>query len=188
MIYINKEKKTIFDFWRKDFEEFRKFLPKGKIIDIGCGEGKDALFFKESYKFYQYIGIDVSPEMIREARKLVPGIIFLEMNMYEINMYFKRDSFDGFWVIDSLPHIPKDKIFRFGVFQKKIDIVLKQIRKVVKPDGIGFISVKENKDEFREILEKNGFEILKCEKDLKEHNSLTRNHTIYLKYFVKVKK
>lgn len=191
-----------FDFWRKDFEEFRKFLPKGRIIDIGCGAGRDASLFKKYKDSYSYLGIDASPEMIRGARMLVPGAIFLEMNMYELN--FEKDFFDGFWAAVSLLHIPKKRYLK--VFQRKIDIVLGQISKVVKKNGIGFIVIKEgegeqmiynynegyarffafyNEGEFRKILEKNGFKILKCEKDLKEYRPLTGNYTIYLKYFVK---
>lgn len=189
-----------FDFWRKDFDEFRKFLPKGRIIDIGCGAGRDALLFKECKEFYSYIGIDASPEMIREARRMVVGTIFLEMNMYELN--FGKDFFDGFWASVSLLHISKSR--SLGVFQRKINVVLGQIRKIVKKNGIGFIVIKQgegekmiydekgngrffvfyNDCEFRKILEKNKFKVLKCRWDLKNYHQ-SEDCTIYLKYFVK---
>lgn len=218
MIHMNKDEKNTldfydknaeiwnkinpnFNFWKEDFSKFRKILPKGKIIDVGCGAGKEALFFKEYFEFYQYIGIDISPEMIKEARRLAIGTIFLEMNMYKLN--FLKNSFDGFWATESLLHIPKN-----GVFQKKIDIVLGQIRKIVKSDGIGFITIKEGEGEqiiydkhgdsrfyvfygekeFIKVLEKNKFKVLKFERDLKDYKPLTGNPTIWLKYFVKVKK
>lgn len=192
-----------FDFWKKDFDEFRKFLPKGRIIDIGCGAGRDALLFKKHQEFYySYIGVDASPEMIFEARRLVPGIIFLEINMYSLN--FQKDFFDGFWAVVSLLHIPKSKVL--GIFQRKIDIVLGEIRKIVKRNGIGFIVIKDGvgeeiiydkrgenprffayykEKEFKNILEKNKFKVLKCERDLRKYSPLTENNMIYLKYFVK---
>lgn len=194
-----------FNFWRKDFNKFRKFVPKGRIIDIGCGAGRDALLFHEYKPFYPYIGIDGCKEMIQEARRLVSGGIFMEMNMYELGARFEKDFFDGFWAVRSLLHIPKNKVLR--IFQKnRIKIVLGEIRKVVKKNGIGFIVVKDGvgeemiydkkgenprffafygEKEFRDILEKNEFKVLRCEKDLKEYSPLTGNNTVFLKYFVK---
>lgn len=194
------------DFWRKEFEEFREFLSQGRILEIGCGGGRDALLFKEYLKYYQYIGIDASPEMIQEARTSVLKTFFLEMNMYALKHHFEKNSFDGFWAVESLLHIPKSKVF--GVFQRRIDIVLRQIRKIVKKNGIGFIVIKEGVGEkmvydnnngyarlfsfyslaeFSKILRENGFEILESEQDFKNYNS-EENQTIWLKYFVKVKK
>lgn len=197
------------DFWRKEFEEFREFLSEGKILEIGCGGGRDALLFKEYLKSYQYIGIDASPEMIREARKSVSKTFFLEMNMYALKHHFEKNSFDGFWTVGSLLHIPKSRILR--IYKRKIDIVLGQIRRIIKPNGIGFIVMKEGKGEkmiydnndccgdcarlfsfyslteFSKILMENGFEILESEPDFKNYNP-EGNQTIWLKYFVKVKK
>lgn len=188
------------NFWRKQFEEFKEIAPKGRILEAGCGAGRDALLFKECGS-YQYIGIDASPEMLTEARRLVPGVIFMEMNMYSLN--FEKDFFDGFWAVVSLLHIPKSKVL--GVFQRKIDIVLGQIRKVVKKNGVGFIAMKEGngekiiylngenprlvvfykEDEFKKILEKNGFEIIKSSKYPKVINSIEE---VYLNYYVRVRK
>lgn len=77
-------------FWKKEFEEFKIFLPKGIIIDIDCEGGGDAtLFLNQEYrKIYSYVGIDASREMLQEAKRLVPKAIFLEMNMYELTNDF----------------------------------------------------------------------------------------------------
>lgn len=171
-------------------------------MEVGCGAGRDALLFKE-HGFYQYIGIDASPEMLAEARRLVSGIIFLEMNMYSLN--FEENFFDGFWAVASLLHIPKRKVF--GVFQRRIDIVLGQIRKVVRKNGVGFIAMKEGdgekkvynkegnpkfvvfykEEEFKKILEENKFEIIKSSRYSKIINSVSVDK-VYLNYFVRVKK
>lgn len=190
------------NYFRKEFNYFGDFFPdnnkeKIKIIDIGCGAGRDAQLFKEFKNKYCYIGIDISQKMIQEARKLVKEMYFSEMNMYKLS--FDNNSFDGFWAACSLLHIPKSRIL--GIFNRRIDIVLGQIRKIVKPDGIGFISIKEGdgeriiydkegnrrlfvfyyNSEFTRILKKNRFEILKTERRKNGNENL-------LNYFVKVKK
>ena len=46
-----------------------KFSLKKKIIilDVGCGIGANAHYLKDKYS--KYIGVDISSEMIRVARK-----------------------------------------------------------------------------------------------------------------------
>lgn len=193
-----------FDFWREEFLKFRDYIPSGRIIDIGCGGGRDALLFNKGDS-YKYIGIDASPEMILEAKKLVPGADFRVINMYDLAGGFYENYFDGFWASCSLLHIPKRKFL--GIFRSRIDIVLRQIRKTVKGGGVGFIAMKKGEgekiiykengeewffvfyylSEFSKILQKNGFEILKSIQDFKDFHPIT-NETIYLKYFVRVKK
>lgn len=219
MVFMNEEEKRTLRYYakvakvwndikgdpeshRKEFEEFRYFFPKGRILDVGCGGGRDALLFQEYKPLYTYIGIDASPEMLSEARKLVPNEIFLEMNMYSMN--FGENFFDGFWAMASLFHIPKKRYLK--IFSRKIDIVLGQIRKVVKKNGLGFIGIVEgvgqrtlynkgmaylcvfySEREFSKILKRNKFEILKLEREFtgcdEEGNKIFR-----LKYFVKLKK
>ena len=53
------------------------------------------------------------------------------MDFYKLN--FPSGSFDGFWASASLLHIPKNKIHQ----------VLSDIKNIIKPNGIGFISLKQ---------------------------------------------
>lgn len=194
-----------FDFWREDFEKFRYSVPRGSVIDIGCGAGRDALLFKEYYPLYEYIGIDASPEMISEAKRLVPSADFRVMNMYNLARDFQENYFDGFWASCSLLHVSNKKFLRF--FRSRLEIVLSQVRKIVKNGGTGFIAMKKGEGEkiiyeengegrlfvlyqlteFSEILRKNGFEILESIQDFKDFCPMT-DETIYLKYFVRAKK
>lgn len=171
------------DFWRPEFEKFRGLLPQGLILDIGCGAGRDALLFEQEK--YKYIGVDLSEDMLRQARIIAPTSIFLSMNMY--NLGFAKHSFDGFWAAASLLHVPKNNIRD----------ILAEIRRVVKSNGIGFISLKygvEEKmvlessgterffsfytlNEFIFILVENGFDLLEFQQ--------SRNY-VWLTYLVKV--
>lgn len=181
------------DFWRSEFEKFRKLLPSGKVIDVGCGSGRDALLFTEGS--YEYIGVDLSDEMLVGARELAPSADFRKMDMYALD--FSPQSFDGFWAAASLLHIPK----------RNVGKVLQEIKQVAKSGGIGFLAVKEGEgekmvrgsyegderffafyqeDEFLKVLQENGFEVLQHSRDMREYNP-PKNLTVWLLYFVRIK-
>lgn len=179
------------EFWRAEFEKFRRLLPSGTVVDIGCGSGRDALLLADEY---DYIGIDASNEMLSGARDLVPAADFRTMGMYSLD--FSSRSVDGFWAAASLLHIPK----------RNAGTVLHEIRRVTKLGGIGFIAMKEGvgermvrgpfegddrfyafyeQPEFAAVLEENGFKVLGSSRDLREYNP-PMNLTVWLLYFVTV--
>jgi len=186
------EKNGAATIWDEEIKNFFRLLGKKKsILEIGSGCGRDAeIFIKAGYK---YTGVDVSSSLLDIARKRVPGTIFLEQSVYELN-FPGGVQFDGFWTSATLLHIPKTRIGR----------VLRKIKKFVKDGGIGFISVKEgvgektetgmtgygsddkrffayySKEEFGDILSKNGLEIVKA------YSLKINNKTTYLCFFVRV--
>ncbi|MFA6603876.1 MAG: class I SAM-dependent methyltransferase [Patescibacteria group bacterium] len=116
--------------WAPEAEHLATLLPAGSsVVDIGCGAGRDALLL--AGMGYQYIGVDLSEPMLEQARRLAPGQRFIPGDMYALPM--GDASFDGFWAAASLLHIPKAEMAR----------VLTEIRRVIKPGGVGFIAVKE---------------------------------------------
>lgn len=178
---------TATDIFDNAFPAFKKYLPKGKVLEIGCGGGRDAKKLKQAG--YDYVGVDVSIGLLEEARKNNPKLTFLLQDIYQLQFPF---LFDGFWCAATLLHIPKSKIHE----------VSQSIHQVVKPNGVGFICVKQGggdmvldedkygkryfsyytQDEFSEILAANGFSIL-------ETSILPVSHkTTWLNFFVKVKK
>ena len=54
------------------------FEVPGRVLDIGCGCGRTSLFLKRMG--HSVTGIDLVPEMIEEARKLVEGVDFRVMD------------------------------------------------------------------------------------------------------------
>lgn len=171
-------------FWKSEMKKFHKLLPAGKVLEIGSGGGRDA---KELIALgYEYTGTDISNGLIKEAIKHNPNATFLKQSVYELN--FPKDTFDGFWTSAVLLHIPKSRI----------DKALTKIHKVVKPEGIGFISIKQgvgekadenerffayySEEEFKKKLKDNNFEIIDSSiRPMSEK-------TIWLIYLVKVKK
>ncbi len=74
-----------------------------KILDVGCGIGRDAKYFSE--QGYSITGIDLTPEFIDIAKKNVPSGHFYIADMRK--MIFMDDYFDGIWSMASILHIPK---------------------------------------------------------------------------------
>lgn len=181
-------------FWVKEFEFYKKVVPGKKVLDIGCGAGRDAMVFVK-HKF-DYLGIDASEGMLKVAKERVKNGKFRKMDFYKLK--FPANSFDGTWAAASFIHIPKNRINR----------VLKGIKKILKPGGISFFSFKEkNKNskeglipyernpgtfryrsyytqkEFEDILKSVGFKIVKFIKHReKEKDGST---TVWLCFFAK---
>ena len=147
-------------YWKEQLAQFKKLLPSGTILDAGCGSGIAAKFLTEAG--FDYIGIDISEGMLELARTNNPGKQFKNMSLHSLNFDKK---FDGFWACTSLLHLPK----------KNMGAALQELKKVTKPGGIGFISMKRGTgesvdtkgrfysyyelEEFSNILAANGFTV-----------------------------
>ncbi len=115
-------------FWKEEMDALQKLLPKGHILEIGAGGGRDATELIQ--RGFDYYGTDISGKLLDQARKNNPGVSFEQMSVYDLKFDLE---FDGFWCAAVLLHIPK----------KHIGIALGSINAAIKPGGIGFISVKE---------------------------------------------
>jgi len=121
-------------FWQYDIGLLARMLPRNsKVIDLGCGTGRDAPLLIE--KGLQYFGVDFSQEMLAEARKSCPDALFREMDLYRLTI---ADSvFDGFWAAASYLHLPKHKL----------SVALQEVRRILKPDGRGVFVMLEGEGE-----------------------------------------
>ena len=97
---------------------------KGKIVDIGCGPGENLKFFNN----YDIIGIDNSDEFINYAKK--DNIKILKSKFPKTP--FKKNNFDAALCLDLLEHIDDDYE---GI---------KEIYRILKPQGIAVITVPAN--------------------------------------------
>jgi SAM-dependent methyltransferase len=110
--------------------KFIKSLPaRAKIIDIGCGPGRDAKVF--SIYGFDVIGIDFSSKMIEAAKQNAPHSTFFVMDIE--TLAFSPESFDGVWASSALLHISK----------KNVRAVLQKLYTILKPNGLLYLSVKQ---------------------------------------------
>lgn len=109
---------------------FISHLPKGaKILDVACGSGRDTQYLTEDG--FDVLGIDISEELLKEARLRAKNCKFQKMNL--LRLEFDESSFDGIWCTNAVTVIPKDNISE----------AVKEIHRVLKKEGILYISVKE---------------------------------------------
>jgi SAM-dependent methyltransferase len=80
----------------------RRLPPGGRILDAGCGVGRDTLAFVDGG--YSVVAFDASAEMARLARERVAGRAEVLHMCFEDVVW--REEFDGIWACASLLHVP----------------------------------------------------------------------------------
>lgn len=109
------------------YQPFLVFLPESaKILDIGCGTGRDTLAFKN--KGYHVDAIDYSEELVKKATELT-GIQVHHASFYDLA---DSDKYDGVWACASLLHCERDKLLD----------VLHRIHRALRCTGICYMSFK----------------------------------------------
>ncbi len=115
-------------------QSFIKLIPRnGRILDAGCGPGRDAKRFSELG--YNITGVDFAENMVAFARRLVPTAKFSVMDIRRMD--FDDGSFDGVWANNSL------------IFIKKAEFpsVITEMSRILKKGGCMFVRVKEGDGE-----------------------------------------
>ena len=87
-------------------DHFLTHLPGKRVLDIGCGPGRDIKYFTD--RGLEVTGIDAVSKFITLAKRVSPKAKVVEMDVR--NLQFDNESFDGIWVKNVLIHIPKDDI------------------------------------------------------------------------------
>lgn len=73
--------------------------PVESVLDIGCGGGKNMLHLKRRFRL---TGLDRSPEMLEQARRLNPECAFVEGDMRTFRL---GRSFDAILMDDAISHM-----------------------------------------------------------------------------------
>ena len=138
-----KEYKKTMPHWAKSFKpsvlakDFIKTLNKnkitsGKILEIGCGVGRDAFFISE--QGFDVTGVDIAPEAIAFSKQRRRGenknvrVKFLVADAEKLP--FKNNYFDGAYSI--------------GVFHStNLKKSLKELARVLKKNGLAIIHLYE---------------------------------------------
>jgi len=177
-ITIDSYNKTANEYYKKvitfdPLPELKIFIdlvrPKGNILDLGCGPGQHAKLFAQNG--FSVTGIDLSEKMINIAKAKVPNALFFEMDI--LNFDLPKKTYNGIWASASLIHLKRSDISE----------VIINLKKLLKKNGILYVSIKEGnnegflidgryndvkkfytyykKDELDKIFIKTGFKIIK---------------------------
>jgi SAM-dependent methyltransferase len=139
-----RNKSYVEDWKAKERGEFLALLKseqKQALLEVGAGHGRDSKFFQENG--FQVTCIDLSPEMVRLCQQ--KGLNAHVMDMLDLD--FPDCSFDAVYSLNSLLHLPKEEL----------PIVLQNIRRVIKANGLFFLGVYGGYD-FEGIWEKDSYE------------------------------
>jgi len=104
-------------------ESIKYLKPKSRILDVGCGYGRDCKFFIE--QGFDVVGLDSSGEAIKLAEEFVPDGTFIKADA--TNMPFQDQAFD---VVFS--HLFMHLLYRDDVRRK----FLKECERVLRPGGL----------------------------------------------------
>lgn len=115
--------------WKvREREHYLKMLRKNnarQLLEIGSGPGRDGQFFAS--KGLDVVCTDQSPEMVRLCRE--KGLK-AEVRSFD-DLGFPDQSFDAVYALNCLLHVPK----------QELPAALKEIRRVLKPDGLFYMGV-----------------------------------------------
>jgi ubiquinone/menaquinone biosynthesis C-methylase UbiE len=114
--------------------EFIADEPKGTAIDLGCGIGH-ALIQMKQMGFERVIGVDISPNMLSDAREvldaadMVDRIELYRCDVRELNM-IKSGSVDACMALGVIEYQPEDAQ------------LLTEVNRILKPDGAAVVQTR----------------------------------------------
>ncbi len=115
---------------------YDRFLPRineqGKILDAGCGSGRDSKNFLNLG--YKIVAFDANESLVELASEYL-GQAVTQATFESFNA--EPCSFDGIWACASLLHVPSDELPR----------TLSHLAEMLKPNGVFYCSFKYGKTE-----------------------------------------
>ena len=115
------------------YKEFLKLVPEGgKILDLGCGSGRDSMNFMKLG--YEVTAVDGSKELAKKASALL-GKEVIASTFEELEL---KEKFHGIWACASLLHIKR----------KDLKIVLNNLYNNLEDNGVFYMSFKYGEKEY----------------------------------------
>jgi SAM-dependent methyltransferase len=157
----------------------KQLKPGAAVLDVGCGSGRDLLWFKE--RGFNVIGFEQSRGLAELAKENV-GCEVIEGNFETYD--FSRLSVDAILLVGALVHLPYDK---FKPVFENITTCLNERGKVLvtMKKGRGFFEDEDGRvfylwqdKDLREVFTETGYKIL----EFKRQVSLVRDSDTWLGY------
>jgi len=94
----------------------------GDVCDMGCGPGHVARYLRDAGA--SVFGLDLSPGMLEQARKLNPDILFREGNMMLLDI--QDGTLAGIAAFYAIVNIPR----------QSLPLIFQEMHRVLRPDGL----------------------------------------------------
>ena len=115
------------------YKEFLKLVPEGgKILDLGCGSGRDSMNFMKLG--YEVTAVDGAKELAKKASVLL-GKEVIVSTFEELEL---KEKFHGIWACASLLHIKREDL----------KIVLNNLYNNLDDNGVFYMSFKYGEKEY----------------------------------------
>lgn len=115
------------------YKEFLKLVPEGgKILDLGCGSGRDSMNFIKLG--YEVTAVDGSKELAKKASALL-GKEVIASTFEELEL---KEKFHGIWACASLLHIKREDL----------KTVLNNLYNNLEDNGVFYMSFKYGEKEY----------------------------------------
>jgi len=101
----------------------RQVRGRGEVCDMGCGPGQVARYLRDA-SVEEVFGLDLSPGMLEQARRLNPDITFREGNTLALEL--PDASLAGIAAFYAIVNLP----------QESLPTVFSEMRRVLQPDGL----------------------------------------------------
>ncbi|HWS48990.1 MAG TPA: class I SAM-dependent methyltransferase [Candidatus Methanoperedens sp.] len=124
---------------RNQLDDFVSYIKPGeRILDAGCGSGRDTSILSDLG--FNAIGVDVSENLLEEAKKSYPRVDFRKGDI--LNLDFEDNFFGGVWAHASIVHFETDK---------QVFTALSELIRVLEVGGILHLLVRAKTKEKTEI-------------------------------------
>ena len=114
------EEKAILNEITPLFEEWKKI----RVLEFGCWSGRFATLLNQNFAGrFDYVGIDLSNELLTYASKDNPNLTFFQWDITKLIKNFEQESFDLIVWTSSFQHIPtnKERSFLMKNFYRLLD-------------------------------------------------------------------
>lgn len=176
------------DLFGKPYKElvdfFAKYPKRGKVLDLGCGQGRDSIILAKLG--YDVTGVDISKvginQMLQKAKKLNVKITGIVTDIFTFNPEGKYDII----LMDSILHFYKDKV-------KETNFLLRMIG-YLKRYGLICIFVHRSKPGekyLKDVLNRSGTKwdmLVDKYFDFVWQDKTRHNHETKIQYFMMVLK
>jgi SAM-dependent methyltransferase len=95
---------------------------RGQVCDMGCGPGHVARYLHDAGT--TIFGLDLSPGMLKQARRLNPDILFREGNIMALDL--PQETLAGIAAFYAIVNFPKESL----------PLAFREMEKVLKPGGL----------------------------------------------------